>query len=190
MVVAPGIEGQLGILPQHAPLVTVMAPGELRIVKGGNEEVLAISGGFLQVGPDRVMVLADTAERSEEIDLARAEEARRRAEEQARLDAERILATPQAPVEARQAPAFGEPTRLVPPPEGLPTAVPLPSRPPEPARPRATSVPNPQRLLPQPQRPRPAPQERALTPPLDLTPPPLDQGAGSLDRFREVIRRP
>ena len=80
MVVAPGIEGQLGILPQHAPLVTILAPGELRIVKGGNEEALAIGGGFLQVGPDRVMVLADTAERSEEIDIARAEDARRRAE--------------------------------------------------------------------------------------------------------------
>jgi F-type H+-transporting ATPase subunit epsilon len=80
MVVAPGIEGQLGILPQHAPLVTTMVPGELRIVKGGNEETLAIGGGFLQVGPDRVMVLADSAERSEEIDIARAEDARRRAE--------------------------------------------------------------------------------------------------------------
>jgi F-type H+-transporting ATPase subunit epsilon len=80
MVVAPGIEGQLGILPQHAPLVTIMVPGELRIVKGGNEEALAIGGGFIQVGPDRVMVLADTAERSEEIDIARAEDARRRAE--------------------------------------------------------------------------------------------------------------
>lgn len=80
MVVAPGIEGQLGILPQHAALVTTLVPGELRIVKGGSEEHLAVSGGFLQVGPDRVMVLADTAERSEEIDVARAEEARRRAE--------------------------------------------------------------------------------------------------------------
>lgn len=80
MVVAPGIEGQLGILPQHAPLITTMAPGELRITKGGNEEVFAIGGGFLQVGPDRVMVLADTAERSEEIDIARAEDARQRAE--------------------------------------------------------------------------------------------------------------
>ena len=80
MVVAPGIEGQLGILPQHAPLVTTLAPGELRIVKGSSEEGFAVSGGFLQVGPDRVMVLADTAERSEEIDIARAEEARRRAE--------------------------------------------------------------------------------------------------------------
>lgn len=80
MVVAPGSEGQLGILPQHAALVTTLAPGELRIVKGGTEEDFAISGGFLQVGQDRVMVLADTAERSEEIDVARAEEARRRAE--------------------------------------------------------------------------------------------------------------
>jgi F-type H+-transporting ATPase subunit epsilon len=80
MVVAPGSEGQLGILPQHAALVTTLAPGELRIVKGGTEEDLAIGGGFLQVGQNRVMVLADTAERSEEIDIARAEDARRRAE--------------------------------------------------------------------------------------------------------------
>jgi F-type H+-transporting ATPase subunit epsilon len=80
MVVAPGVEGQLGILPQHAPLITTMVPGELRITKGGNEEIFAIGGGFLQVGPDRVMVLADTAERSEEIDIARAEDARNRAE--------------------------------------------------------------------------------------------------------------
>ncbi len=80
MVVAPGVEGQLGILPQHAPLITTMVAGELRITKGGNEEVFAIGGGFLQVGPDRVMILADTAERSEEIDIARAEDARNRAE--------------------------------------------------------------------------------------------------------------
>ena len=80
MVVAPGSEGELGILPQHAALVTTLVPGELRIVKGGAEEGFAVSGGFLQVGQDRVMVLADTAERSEEIDVARAEEARRRAE--------------------------------------------------------------------------------------------------------------
>lgn len=80
MVVAPGIEGQLGILPQHAPLITTLTPGELRITKGGAEEVLAVSGGFLEVLPTRVMVLADTAEHAEEIDLARAEEARRQAE--------------------------------------------------------------------------------------------------------------
>lgn len=79
MVVAPGVEGQLGILPQHAALVTTLMPGELRIVKGGVEEDFAISGGFLQVGANVVTVLADTAERSEEIDITRAEEARRRA---------------------------------------------------------------------------------------------------------------
>ena len=81
MVVAPGIEGQLGILPRHAPLVTTLVPGELRITKGSDERVLAVGGGFLEVGPTRVMVLADTAEHAEEIDIARAEEARRRAQD-------------------------------------------------------------------------------------------------------------
>ena len=81
MVVAPGVEGQLGILPHHAPLMTMLQPGELRIKKGGEEVSLAISGGFLEVRPDKVVVLADAAERAEEIDLARAEEARRRAEQ-------------------------------------------------------------------------------------------------------------
>ena len=81
MVVAPGIEGQFGILPRHAPLVTTLTPGELRITKGSDERVLAIGGGFLEAGPTRVMVLADTAEHAEEIDIARAEEARRRAQE-------------------------------------------------------------------------------------------------------------
>ncbi len=81
MVVAPGIEGQFGVLPRHAPLVTTLTPGELRITKGGDERVLAIGGGFLEAGPTRVMVLADTAEHAEEIDIARAEEARRRAQE-------------------------------------------------------------------------------------------------------------
>ena len=81
VVVAPGIEGQLGILPHHAPLMTTLQAGELRVRKGGEELSLAISGGFLEVRPDRVIVLADTAERCEEIDLARAEEAKRRAQE-------------------------------------------------------------------------------------------------------------
>ena len=81
VVVAPGVEGQLGILPHHAPLMTTLQPGELRVKKGGEEFSLAISGGFLEVRPDRVIVLADTAERAEEIDVARAEEAKRRAEE-------------------------------------------------------------------------------------------------------------
>ena len=80
IVVAPGIEGELGILPHHAPLMTALKPGELRVRKGGEEFSMAISGGFLEVRPDRVIVLADTAERAEEIDTARAEEAKRRAE--------------------------------------------------------------------------------------------------------------
>lgn len=84
MVGAPGVEGQLGILPHHAPLMTILEPGELWIRKGGVEVCLAISGGFLEVRPDRVIVLADAAERSEEIDQARAEEAMRRAQQRIR----------------------------------------------------------------------------------------------------------
>ena len=80
-VIAPGVEGQLGILPHHAPLMTILQGGELIIKKGGQEDILAISGGFLEVRPDHVIVLADQAERAEEIDAARAEEARKRAEE-------------------------------------------------------------------------------------------------------------
>ncbi len=80
--IAPGVEGQLGILPHHTPLMTTLEAGELRVRKGVEEFSLAISGGFLEVRPDRIIVLADAAERSEEIDLARAEEAKRRAEEQ------------------------------------------------------------------------------------------------------------
>jgi len=81
IVIAPGVEGQLGILPHHAPLMTILQAGELVVRKGTQEESLAISGGFLEVRPDRVIVLADQAERAEEIDIARAEEARKRAEQ-------------------------------------------------------------------------------------------------------------
>jgi len=81
IIVAPGVEGQLGILPHHAPLMTTLQAGELLVRKGGEELSMAISGGFLEVRPDRVIVLADTAERDDEIDLARAEAAKRRAEE-------------------------------------------------------------------------------------------------------------
>ena len=80
MVIAPGIEGQLGILPHHAPLMTTLQAGELRVKKGKEEVSLAISGGFLEIRPDEVIVLADAAERAGEIDVARAEEAKRRAE--------------------------------------------------------------------------------------------------------------
>ena len=93
VVVAPGIEGQLGILPHHAPLMTTLEPGELVVRKGGEEFFLAISGGFLEVRPDRVIILADTAERVEEIDVARAEEAKRRAEERLRERAPEVDTT-------------------------------------------------------------------------------------------------
>ena len=81
VVVAPGIEGQLGILPHHAPLMTALQPGELMIRKNGEESYLAVTGGFLEVLGNKVTVLADAAERSEEIDEARAREAMERARE-------------------------------------------------------------------------------------------------------------
>ncbi|MCH7617987.1 MAG: F0F1 ATP synthase subunit epsilon [Chloroflexi bacterium] len=80
-LIAPGADGELTVLPQHAAFITTLSPGELRIVKGGEEEAMAITGGFLEVRNDRIVVLADAAERVEEIDIARAEEARRKAEE-------------------------------------------------------------------------------------------------------------
>ena len=81
IVVAPGIQGQMGILPSHAPLLTTLQPGELVVRKDGEETAMFVSGGFLEVMHDRVTVLADVAERAEEIDVARAAEAKSRAEE-------------------------------------------------------------------------------------------------------------
>jgi F-type H+-transporting ATPase subunit epsilon len=78
---APGSEGQLGILPRHAALLTTLAPGPLVIHLGEAEETLWVSGGFLEVSKNRVTVLADAAEHAEDIDQARAEEARRLAQE-------------------------------------------------------------------------------------------------------------
>ncbi len=79
-VVCPGIEGELGVLPHHAPLLTTLGVGELRIRRGGDEEYFAIAGGFVQVRPDRVVVMAETADMAAEIDLEKAEEARHEAE--------------------------------------------------------------------------------------------------------------
>jgi F-type H+-transporting ATPase subunit epsilon len=79
-VVLPGSEGEMGVLPHHAPLVSTLGVGELRIRKGGAEESFAIVGGFVQVRPDRVVVMAETADMASEIDLERAQEARREAE--------------------------------------------------------------------------------------------------------------
>ncbi|MBA2569673.1 MAG: F0F1 ATP synthase subunit epsilon [Chloroflexi bacterium] len=80
-VVLPGSEGELGVLPHHAPLLSTLGVGELRIRKGGQEEFFAIAGGFLQVRPDRVVVMAETADMASDIDLESAEKARRDAEQ-------------------------------------------------------------------------------------------------------------
>ena len=79
-VQVPGSEGELGILPHHAPLLSMLGVGELRIRKGGAEESFAIVGGFVQVRPDKVVVMAETADMASEIDVERAEAARREAE--------------------------------------------------------------------------------------------------------------
>ncbi|MFC2069620.1 F0F1 ATP synthase subunit epsilon [Chloroflexota bacterium] len=81
ILIAPGIEGELGILPNHVALMTTLKAGEMKARKSENEIIWAISGGFLEVQRDRIIVLADTAERDDEIDLQRAEEAKSRAEE-------------------------------------------------------------------------------------------------------------
>lgn len=81
MVIAPGSEGVLGILPHHTPLLTALTYGELQIKKEGDEDLFfAISGGFMEVLPDHVIVMADAAERAAEIDLERAQAARQRVE--------------------------------------------------------------------------------------------------------------
>jgi len=82
MVVVPGIDGQLGILPHHTQLISVLGTGELRIRKAGTEQSMLISGGFVEGRPDKVIVMADLAEHSDEIDEARAAEARRKAEQE------------------------------------------------------------------------------------------------------------
>jgi F-type H+-transporting ATPase subunit epsilon len=79
-VVVPGIEGELGILPHHTPLVTALGTGELRIRRSGTVQFMLISGGFVEVRPDKVVVLAFVAEHSDEIDAATAAEARKAAE--------------------------------------------------------------------------------------------------------------
>ncbi len=81
MVIAPGFDGQLGILPRHAPLMTMLKPGELTVRKDGEDIYVAVSGGFMEVLGNRVSVLADACERSDEIDEERAQEAMQRAQE-------------------------------------------------------------------------------------------------------------
>ena len=82
MVIAPGEAGELGILPEHAPLLTRIKPGTLRIqIAGADDEVIYVSGGMMEVQPDRVTVLADTSVRAHDLDEAKAMEAERLAKE-------------------------------------------------------------------------------------------------------------
>jgi len=95
MVVLPGANGEMGILPNHAPLLTTLKPGFMRVRRGNQEDVFTIVGGFAEVQPDKVIVLADAAEHVDEIDIARAEAAKRRAEQllsEAEQDTEAYLA--------------------------------------------------------------------------------------------------
>jgi F-type H+-transporting ATPase subunit epsilon len=80
MVTLPGIEGEMGIFPQHVPMMTQIAPGEISVRKGGQESLLAVGEGFVEITADRVSVLTDMAVRAENIDEAAAEAARKRAE--------------------------------------------------------------------------------------------------------------
>jgi F-type H+-transporting ATPase subunit epsilon len=98
VLVAPGIDGELAILPRHAPLLTMLKPGEIRVVKDGEDSFMSVSGGFMEVLGNKVTILADTAEHVEEIDMQRAEEALRKAQEgvavsASAMDLERALAS-------------------------------------------------------------------------------------------------
>jgi F-type H+-transporting ATPase subunit epsilon len=95
MISVPTRDGRIGVLPRHAPLLTILDIGELGIVKGAERTPYALAGGFMEVLPNRVTILADTVERADEIDEARAEKARVRAEEhlrQAQSDRDMIRA--------------------------------------------------------------------------------------------------
>ena len=81
MVVAPGVDGQLGILPHHAPLMTMLQPGEILVRKDGADTFMAVTGGFMEVIGNKVTILADAAERADDIDEARAQAAVQRAQE-------------------------------------------------------------------------------------------------------------
>jgi F-type H+-transporting ATPase subunit epsilon len=81
-ILAPGVQGELGILPKHAPLITVLSPGEVIVRRAGQPDLfVVVSGGWMEVRPNHVTILARTAERAEEIDVQRAEAARARAQQ-------------------------------------------------------------------------------------------------------------
>ena len=97
MVIAPGVEGVMGILPRHEPIVTILRPGSLEIIRGEDRELFAIGGGFMEVRGSQVVVMADRAEQADEIDLSRAEAAREAARKRLeeapdRVDMEAALA--------------------------------------------------------------------------------------------------
>jgi F-type H+-transporting ATPase subunit epsilon len=81
IVILPGAEGEMGILPKHSPILTTLKYGVIKVRKGGQEEIFTVAGGVAEVQPDIVTVLADAAENIEDIDVARAQAARKRAEE-------------------------------------------------------------------------------------------------------------
>lgn len=81
MVVLPGTGGEMGILPHHAPVLTTLKFGVIKVRRAGSEQIFAVAGGVAEVQPDLITILADAAENVEEIDVKRAEFARKRAEE-------------------------------------------------------------------------------------------------------------
>lgn len=100
LVVAPGKMGEFTVLPHHSPLLTILRPGELRIVKNGADNFIAVSGGFMEILGNKVTILADTAERAEEIDIQRAEDALNLAQERiasasSNMDLQRAMAAVQ-----------------------------------------------------------------------------------------------
>jgi F-type H+-transporting ATPase subunit epsilon len=97
-ITLPGSEGEMTVLPSHAALMSGLRPGPLVVRKGGTETDIALSGGFVEIKDDKVTILADSAERSDDIDAARAEEARQRAaavlrEHQADINIAEVMAS-------------------------------------------------------------------------------------------------
>ena len=110
-VQVPGAEGELGVLPHHAPLVSTLGVGELRFRKGGVEESFAIVGGFLQVRPDKVVVMAETADMASEIDLEKAQEAAARPSERSSRATTRVPTwRPPGPPSSRRSFASASPS--------------------------------------------------------------------------------
>lgn len=98
MVMVPGVEGVMGILPRHEAVISALRPGEIEIVRGEERELVSIGGGFVEIRDSTVVVLADGAEHADEIDIARAEQARVRARQRldaapTEIDMERALAS-------------------------------------------------------------------------------------------------